>query len=60
MNQLHREGKLPDSVAQTARVLVEWLATEHPNESQAKAKSLENGIRDEYKALRRNATNSAP
>jgi hypothetical protein len=52
MKKLHAEGKLLPTLSATCHFLLEWLATEHPDEPRPKQKSLENRIRPEYKRLK--------
>jgi hypothetical protein len=58
METLHREGKLPCTLAETSRIIIEWLAAQHPAEPRPKPKSLQNSLAQDYRRLK--GTKSTP
>jgi len=53
--EMHRRaeaGKLCDSLRSESQELADWLRREHPEAAQATAKTIENGLRGEYRKLK--------
>ena len=46
-------NEMEDKLSTEVKVLLEWLQREHPKAPRASAKGLENGLRDDFKTLRR-------
>lgn len=51
MKRLHERGELPSTLAETARVLERWLKANNPSAPPMKAHSIENTIREDWRAL---------
>jgi hypothetical protein len=52
LRAMHQNGTLPETVAATARALLEWLTSEHPDAPRPGPNALENNIRAEHRKLR--------
>lgn len=52
MRDMHSNGRLLSTLAETARHLETWLKNKHPGAAPMTHRSIENAIRDEFNALK--------